>query len=251
MKQKSENRKAMPKFILTMIGALILGGALGVAIVFAEGHWAASLSAALTKALATAAPWLLTADAIINTVVVWSLYKKAQRIFKSLQDPEDEEQLDRIETILNSALIVNNICNIASYFFIGIAFCYLSKIQPMMFVLCLAAFICCMASMLIGQQKLVDFTKKLNPEKQGSVYDMKFAEKWYDSCDEAERAQICQAAFTSYKATNLTCVLLWLVLVLGNMLFDFGLMPIAVVTLIWLISTVSYCVKAMRLGKRK
>ena len=113
MKTKSENRKAMPKFILTMIGALVLGGVLGVAIVFTEGHWAVSLSAALTKALATAAPWLLTADAIINTVVVWSLYKKAQRIFKSLQDSEDEEQLDRIETILNSALIVNNICSIA------------------------------------------------------------------------------------------------------------------------------------------
>ena len=251
MKTKSENRKAMPKFILTMIGALVLGGVLGVAIVFTEGHWAVSLSAALTKALATAAPWLLTADAIINTVVVWSLYKKAQRIFKSLQDSEDEEQLDRIETILNSALIVNNICSIASYFFIGIGFCYLSIIEPMMFALCLAAFICCMASMLIGQQKLVDFVKILNPQKHGSVYDMKFAEKWYDSCDEAERAQICQAAFTSYKATNLTCVLLWLVLVLGNILFDFGLMPIAVVTLIWLISTVSYCAKAMQLGKRK
>jgi len=251
MKQKSENRKAMPKFILIMAGALLLGGVLGTAIVFADGSWTTTLSASLADGLAAATPWLLLGDAIVNTIVVWVLHSKAQRLLKSQAVPEDEEQLDRVETIVEHALLVNNICSIASYFFIGIGFCYLNKIRPAMFLLSLVSFVCCMASMLIGQQKLVDFTKKLNPEKQGSVYDMKFAEKWYDSCDEAERAQICQAAFTSYKATNLTCVLLWLVLVLGNMLFDFGLMPIAVVTLIWLISTVSYCVKAMQLGKRK
>ena len=106
-----------------------------------------------------------------------------------------------------------------------------------------------MIVMAIGQQKIVDLTKKLYPEKRGSVYDVKFEKKWFESCDEAERTAIGQAAYHAYKATNMTCLLLWMVLVIGNMLFDFGLMPIAVVTLIWLISTVSYCLHAMKYGK--
>ena len=38
-------------------------------------------------------------------------------------------------------------------------------------------------------------TRRINPEKQGSVYDTKFFEKWVDSCDESEQRQMGQAAF--------------------------------------------------------
>lgn len=251
MKQKTDNRKAMPKFLLFMLGALILGGLLGAAILFAAGDWTTALAAALRTGLITAAPWLLLADALVCTAAVWALHRKAKVLFASITDPEDEEAFEKVEEKLNIALIVNNVCSILSYFLIAAAFCGFRTINPPLFLLCLVAFLGCMASMVVGQQKLVDFTKKLNPEKRGSVYDIKFAEKWYDSCDEAERAQICQAAFTSYKATNLACVLLWLVLVLGSMLFDIGILPIAVVTLIWMVSTISYCRKAMQLSKRK
>ena len=33
------------------------------------------------------------------------------------------------------------------------------------------------------QQMTVDFQKIMNPEKQGSVYDLRFQKKWEESCD--------------------------------------------------------------------
>ena len=110
-----------------------------------------------------------------------------------------------------------------------------------------------MAATIIGQQKIVDFEKKLNPEKRGSVYDSKFAKKWYESCDEAERSIICQAALSAYRAGNTACLILWALLIVGHMLFNSGLLPIAVVTVFWLILTLSYSLKAYRLerGRRE
>lgn len=98
-------------------------------------------------------------------------------------------------------------------------------------------------------KKIVDFTKKLSPEKHGSVYDTKFATEWYASCDEAERSIISQAAFSAYNAANIACLALWALLIVGQMLFRFGLMPIAVVTILWLILTLTYSVKALQLER--
>ena len=251
MKQKSENRKAMPKFILIMICALLVGGVVGVVLVLADGDWTTQFVESISALLMAISPWMLFVTAAVSVLGVFLPYRKAKALHTAMQDPDDEEMLDRLDGLLNIALLVNNICSIASYFFIGTAFCLFRQMEPMAFLLCLIGFVCCLIFIILGQQKVVDYTKKLYPEKRGSVYDTKFAEKWYDSCDEAERAMICQAAFTSYKATNLTCVFLWLALVLNSMLFEIGLMPIAVVTVIWLVSTLSYCIKAMKLSKRK
>ena len=65
-----------------------------------------------------------------------------------------------------------------------------SWVRPAHTFLGLGAFLFILTGSTIFQQKLVDTTKRLNPEKHGSVYDTKFHEKWLASCDEAERAVI-------------------------------------------------------------
>lgn len=251
MKTKSENRKALPKFVLLMVCALLLGCILGMLIIFAEGDWTNVLVETLHQVLVVSTPWLLAAAVLVSILGVGGLYRKAKTVYQSMGDAEDEDTLEQVDHMLECALLINNVCSIVSYFFLAAAMLCLQELGFAMMIFSLAAFVCSMLSMIVGQQKIVDFTKKLYPEKRGSVYDTKFAKTWYDSCDEAERAQICQAAFTSYKATTTTCVLLWLVLVLCSMLFDIGILPVAVVTFIWLVSTLSYSLKAMKLGKRK
>lgn len=248
MKTKSENQKAMPKFILIMLGSLLVGALIGVGIVLSDGDWTASIAEALKSGLITASPWLIWGSAAVSALGVFCCYQKAKHAFLVLQE-DDEAAVEKIDTLLNYGLLINSICLILSFFFVGIPFCFFKESEAMSFLSNLAGFIVCLIAMAIGQQKIVDLTKKLYPEKRGSVYDVKFEKKWFESCDEAERAAIGQAAYHAYKATNMTCLLLWMVLVIGNMLFDFGLMPIAVVTLIWLISTVSYCLHAMKYGK--
>ena len=106
--------------------------------------------------------------------------------------------------------------------------------------------------LIFAQQKLVDLARKMNPEKQGSVYDTKFRKKWLESCDEAEQKQIGQAAYKAYNVVSTACPILWAALLMLSFAFNFSpLMPTFIVCFIWLLLQVSYCLEAIRLGRRK
>ena len=102
---------------------------------------------------------------------------------------------------------------------------------------------------IILQQKSVDIVKKMNPEKTASVYDMKFQNKWMDSCDEAEKLMIRKCAFKAYRSTNMTCGTLAIILACCALVFDIGFLPSFCVCLIWIINHTSYCREAARLAK--
>ncbi|MCD7773616.1 MAG: DUF3169 family protein [Ruminococcus sp.] len=50
-----------------------------------------------------------------------------------------------------------------------------------MFYASIAAFFAIMIETVVFQQKCVDATKKLNPEKTASVYDTRFQKKWMEA----------------------------------------------------------------------
>lgn len=250
MKQKSENRKAMPKFILIVVVSLLLGFLVGIGLVAGSGDWSAHLGEWITHTLIQVSPWLLFGSALLSAALMFGLYHKAKKLFSSW-DEDDESTLQRIDRLLSVAMQVNSTLCILSYFFVAIPMSYITAYEYSTFFICLGGFCLNMAVMIIGQQLLVDFTKKLYPEKRGSVYDTKFQKVWFESCDEAERAIIGQASFAAYKTTNGTCLALWMLLILSNQWFHIGLLPIAVVTLIWLINSLSYFLKTMQLENNR
>ena len=250
MKTKSENRRALPKFFLIVLCSLIAGILLGIGIAFAEGDWTKRLGAAVHGALVAAAPWLLWVLAVLDLAAVLLIRRSVKRRYAQWKE-EDETGLQRMDGLLNIGMLVNSVFSIVTYFLVAVPLCCPREYNRGLFLLSLAGFIGCMVVMTVGQQLLVDQTKKLYPEKRGSVYDPKFQKTWYESCDEAERAMIGQAAMSAYKAGSYACVGLWLVLVLGSLLFDYGLLPIAAVMVIWLVLTVSYTVACMRLEKQR
>ena len=101
------------------------------------------------------------------------------------------------------------------------------------------------------QQMLVDFTKVLYPQKNGSVYDIKFSEKWEDSCDELEKLMIYKAAYKAYKTTNGMCCFGLVAMILLSFFFHYGPLPAMLVGCIWLAHTVSYYLEARRLEKEQ
>ena len=116
----------------------------------------------------------------------------------------------------------------------------------------ISTFILSVAAMTVAQQKVVDQVRRMNPEKQGSVYDVHFNKKWLASCDEAEQKQIGQAAYKAYHTVDVACPFLWMTMVLLNYAFDFGLlMPAFTVCLLWLLLNVTYSLEAIRLSRRK
>lgn len=59
-------------------------------------------------------------------------------------------------------------------------------------------------------------------------------------------------ALSAYRAGSVACLILWALLIVGHMLVNAGLLPIAVVTVFWLVLTLSYSLKACQLecGRR-
>ena len=242
---KRDNRRALPKYLLTILLYGLLGGVLGffTGVAGAAGV-AETVRQALDRLLAVCAPWGIVASAVILLGAGWYLYAAAKRRFTAL-DGEDEDTMDDVERQLSWALLLTGLMIVLDFFFFAASIIYERFLQD------LILFLASVAVLVVLQQKIVDLERRINPEKRGSVYDMKFQKTWMDSCDEAERAQIGQACYTAYRMGNKVCVFLWVALLILNFVFDFGLLPIAAVLVVWGVMQTAYALECIRLSKRK
>ena len=253
---KQENRKAIPKFILIVVLALIGGGILGFALAFLDVEdFGAVLEAAGVLFTTKIAGWLLIALPVVELAVCVPIYFGAKQRLAGW-DGEDEAVSGEIEARLSVCIWVTSIAMIVSLFLLA-AFIsgFVSKVGtaldvgPVMFFGGLGAFLANLVVGVILQQRLVDLTKRMNPEKQGSVYDTKFQKKWFESCDEAEQAAIGQCAFKAYQAVCRTCLVLWMVFALGGMFFNWGFAPAMTVCIVWGVGQTVYSYSCIRQSK--
>ena len=101
----------------------------------------------------------------------------------------------------------------------------------------------------IIQQKMVNLAKEINPEKKGSIYDMKFQDKWLENCDEAERFAVYKCSFKTFKTMQLTGMVLWLICLLGQMVFGTGAFATIIVAVFMIIQTSVYSVQGIYFAK--
>lgn len=255
---KRANRKALPKFLALLVVAMVIGGVIG----YFSGYGAASggldefvfiLKAAGAFFGAHIAPWLLVALAVIVPVVCAPIYRSAKKLLAAW-DGEDEYISCAADRKLSVVLWITGVVLIFSYFLIAASYSggvamFAEAESTIVFFISIAALLIIMLETVIFQQKCVDATKQLNPEKKASVYDMRFQKKWLDDCDEAERMMIAKCAFKAYSATNKLCSVLAIVLAVCALLFDIGFLPSLMVCLVWLVNMSVYCKEAVRLSK--
>lgn len=245
---KKDNRKALPKYLLILFTAGICGGVAGFAAGWL-GHenLSETIAAAVESALTAAAPWALLCTSCVSLLAVFLLYRGAKALFTDW-DGEDEAVMDLADEKLNWALLCTSAQLVLDMFFFAAAQGSSSKTA----LLSVLFFLVSAFALVFSQQKIVDLTRQMNPEKQGSVYDTKFRKKWLESCDEAEQKQIGQAACQAFNAVNVLCPALWVVLLMLSFAFSFDLLlPAFTVCLIWLVLNVSYCLACIRLEKRR
>lgn len=249
---KKEDSKNIRKYIVGLIICGFIGGIIG-----GLGSWAKEAGGfslvinTLAEIMYTISPFIPFISVVISIIVITALYKKSRAQYASW-DGEDEETMEVIEHRNSIALIVTQIQMVVFYIFIAVGFYSFDNsnkngifltLQIAFFVL---GFLINTVFITASQQKIVNFEKEMNPEKNGSIYDAKFSEKWLESCDEAEKHQIYKAAYVSYKATSYTCIGAWLVALMGMLFLDSGLLPVLLVCIIWLISGLSYSLSAMK-----
>ena len=245
---KKDNRKALPKYLLILFVAAIFGGVLGFAAGWV-GHDNLSevIATAVTDGLTTAAPWGLLATSVVSLALILWLYRGAKALCTGW-DGEEDDVMDRADEKLNWALLLTAAQLLLDMFFFAAAL----SAHNMTALWSALFFVVSVFVLVFAQQKLVDLTRKMNPEKQGSIYDTKFRKKWIESCDEAEQKQIGQAAYKAYNVVSAVCPILWAALLMLSYAFHFELlMPTFILCLLWLLLQVSYCLECIRLGRKK
>jgi len=257
---KQENKKALPKFMLIMAASVVVGVLLGFGTSFLEDTAGESFGGALDafgRFYATRlAGWLLYACPVAEFALCLPIYFNAKKRLAAW-DGEDEAVSDSIDRKLSVCLWITSVATVLGFF---LAAGHMAGMgaelrsergemgAPHVF-LGLAAFLAILFVNMILQQKLVDLTKRLYPEKQGSVYDTKFQKKWLDSCDEAERVLIGQCAMKAYNAMCEVCLGLWVVFALGGLFFGWGFLAAMAVCVVWGVGQCVYCYWSIRLYK--
>ena len=255
---RQANRKALPKFLLFAIACVLAGGVIGYASGYGAANGGVAQLAGMLKEAgaffgARIAPWLMLAAAVIVPVVCIPIYRRAKKLVAAW-DGEDEDISDTIDRKLSAVIWITSAALILSYFLIAASYSgglaiFDNKEKTLVFFIGIASFFAIMIEAILFQQKCVDTTKQMNPEKKASVYDMRFQKKWIDDCDEAEKIMIGKCAFKAYSATNAVCTVLAIVLAVCALVFDIGFLPSLTVCLVWIVNLSVYCKEAMRYSK--
>lgn len=251
---KAANRKARPKFILICAICGILGGIAGVCIAaFDPATLVAGLTAAGQFFARYMAPWLMLVCAITRLAVCIPMYRSAKKLVRNW-DGEDEELPDRVDRKLSVCLWINTALFIVSCFFMAAAGGGLSQMENLQDIIlwgvCLLSYVVNLVSSIMLERRMVDLTKRLQPEKNGSVYDLNFQKKWMDSCDEAEKIMLGQCAYKAFRAVHITCMALWLILTIAAMAFGTGFLPVLTVCIIWIVAVSVYSYWGIKLSRR-
>lgn len=248
-----QNKKAKGTFTIVMIASVLFGAVIG----FSAGNLnmdmetlTPTLAAAVTNGIGIAAPFLMLVLFIVNIIYVSTTFSKCKKRWAAEKDT-NEDIYDELDAKLTIILSVIQIYTVVSYFLFSAAFYYAVHVKgSVWFLMALIVFIVDMVLVLGYQRKVVDFTKIMNPEKQGSVYDLKFHEKWLDSCDEMEKQMIYQCGYKAYQTANGMCIALWTIFTCMALFLKISLWPVAIVTLFWLVLTVTYLAEGRKIEKQ-
>ena len=240
---KKEDKKAFKSFAIMMVISAMIGAIIGGGSIYLQENIGDNISEFLLNALMIITPYaslVLSILVIIVSVVIYSNSRKKLKLWN--QSDEQEEMIDNIEEKLSYVLLFTSVNLILGFFFFGAGMALLSEDSYTKVILFLVGFIVCVVSTILIQNKVVNLEKEIN---------FKFSQKWLDSCDEAIKLNVYKSSFKAYKSITNTCLILWIVCVLGYNFFDFGIMPLVMVTIIWLVQTIAYCIESIKCSKNK
>ena len=253
---KKEDKKAFKSFIIIMIISAIAGGILGGMSIYFKDSLSENLPDFIMNILEAITPFASVVLSLLVIITSSIVYKKLTKELKIWNESDEEDMIDKIEEKLSYILLLSSVNLIMGFFFFGVGFALPSDYLDLngdivKRILFFVGFVLCVLSSILIQKKFVNLEKEINPMLKGSIYDTKFSEKWIDSCDEAIKMNIYKSSYKAYKAVTNTCLIFWLVCVLGYNVWDFGIMPLFIVTTIWLVQTVAYCLESIKNSKKR
>ncbi len=246
-----KDRKILIKYFAIMICSCMVGAVIGFISAVMDTDIRGVLMV-VSEFFVRKSPYLMYFNLALM-VVAFSYYIKGKKLANDVL-AGDEEKYEAADRMLELALEWTNYVNIYSFLIFGVlasgAYSVFGLIANFVAVLrAVIEFVVCLIGLVFLQRAIVNLTKRLNPEKKGDVLDMKFRNEWFDSCDEAEKAQIGAAAWASFKATTKAIVAMWVICVFAGFLLPVGPLPSVAVSAIWFVQTYSYMKAARDMNK--
>lgn len=256
-----DNKKAGKKFALVMLLCGIIGGIMGILVLNAAeaiSKTSQTFESFMTANIITIGIIVPVTMAVLTvTVCMKSIYdviknKKNIAGFIAADDDESLEQIDRrfsYDTwMINGAMILN-------YFLFAVMIFadenFGQEGLPRISLYTVIVFLVLIVAIIVVQQRLVDCARLLNPEKKGSVYDLKFNEKWEESCDEVEKLIMYKACHKAFHVVNITCIVLWMIFVVLGLATGSGFLAVVCVSIIWAALTCTYYYYAIKYSRSK
>jgi len=255
---KKENKIAIIPFITMLILAMAFGGICGGVggMGFREIKDPMAFSIQLENDailfLGRISPWIMAISAAVCLLFCLLLLGMAKKDFHKNSYVEDED-LRKIELKSTMSLMISTVQMMLQFLCFSLAtmsaFMVDAKDSAAKVFLAVFIFFVGIAISIVLQQKVVDFMKEMNPEKRGSVYDNKFAQKWLESCDEAEQLIIYKASYKAYQTTNMLCIGLWVLLTMMGYFLRTGVLAIIIVIIFWATINITYSLEATKLER--
>ena len=244
--RKKNDKTIVITFICLIVISLIIGFFIGgLSNRLSSSQTVAQLFTTLTENVIRIMPYAALLLNIILCIIAFCIYGKCQKMSETW-DGENEDVIDKIEGMLNIAMIIPSIMMILNFLFFGIGFAVDTSfkkgftLENIGLGIAFATFILSFVWETILQGKVVGLEKKLNPEKRGNILDLKFRSEWIESCDEAERMTLYRAGYDVYKLMANMYVYAWLLTFIVSAATGTGLFAMVVVTILWLVQTVTY-----------
>ncbi len=261
-KKKAIDKKNDKKYLIIMLVLVVLCAGAGylagmlIGKLKKKGALSFELSEEFIGNFAVVMLAVFVAINIILAIVAIVCISKAKKELK-LWDGDDDVEAERIEGRVSIPLCLSSIVMIINMFLFSVCVNldinsnFSEKKEDIMMIANIIVFVLSFVVVLVVQKKAVDFTKEMNPEKEGSIFDAKFSEKWENSCDEAQKLQIYKAGTAGFKAMSSVCMTLWLVCLVADLFANTGLFPCCIVFVIWLTGNIAYLVGAAKAEKSK
>ncbi len=240
-----EDKKSLPKLILFILGAAIVGFPVGYGMGYLHKYGAKWLAGTLAQFWMDAALWIIPVFTVLLLVPALALCAGMKKAIGQLEE-EDEVQSEKIDRRLSVSMLLSSAYMICMFFGLGVILSVCTDLSGIQLIAGLAEMIVGLILIAVAQKWAVDLTKILYPEKHGSVFDTNFSRVWEASCDEREKTLIWKSAYGAYKTTSNIYPILFFAIAVGSIPFGYGPLPAGIVLVMWLIQTVSYCLHSIR-----
>ena len=251
-----KEKSGLSGFLIILGSCLLFGGVCGYFM--ASRSFQLSLDLNTLSLLGNLSVWVMGIVNIICGVVCLLRIRKVSSMIKSW-DGENDDLPPQAESLLAMPMSLSQYTYIFNMMMLGICgWLLLSgpvsegpkdlvKSSALLFLISAAIFLISMVWILFVQNKTVTMIKKLNPEKQGSIFRMDFRKTWMNSMDELELQTASKAGLAAFKTVNAACFALWALASIGMLSFNTGILPVILPCIVLFAGNISYMDTAKKL----